>query len=488
MTRPLLAPADLLDAFPRVRALVVGDVVLDEWLSGGSREISREAPVPTVRVEGRTPQPGGAGNAAANLAAMGARVDLVSAVGSDPAAAAVLDTLGRTGVDRRGLVLVPARRTPVKRRLVVNGQVLARFDEGDVGCLDAAADALVARAVEDCAATADVVLVADYGLGTCAGPQVCSALREIAGHRPLVLDAHDLRRWVGLRPTVATPNWQEVQPLMADESTDRVAAVARSADLLLRATGAGSVVVTLDVDGAVVVDGGRVQHVPVQRVERAHPAGAGDAFSAALALGLAVGADLGTSVEVAVAAGGAVVRRPGTAVCTARDLRTRFGSPLVAGEELVRLLAADRAAGRRIAFTNGCFDLLHPGHVQVLQAAARLADVVVVGLNTDSGVRRLKGPGRPVNTLADRASVVAALGGVDHLVEFDDDAPLALLRAVRPDVYVKGGDHDVDLLPEAELVREQGGVVHTVAYLPERSTSGMIAACRRAAVAAEVPV
>jgi rfaE bifunctional protein nucleotidyltransferase chain/domain len=302
---------------------------------------------------------------------------------------------------------------------------------------------------------------------------------------PVVLDARDVASWAEVGVSAVTPNWPETRPLL-DGATgavhDRVGRVTAQSHRLLSATGADVVVATLDVDGAVVLTPGAApRHVPVPRVENPHPAGAGDAFAAALALARAAGAAWEAAVDLACAAAGVVVRRPGTAVCTAADLRAQVGSPLVAPEDLVAALARARAQGRRVAFTNGCFDLLHAGHVRVLQTAARLADVVVVALDSDAGVRRVKGPGRPVNGLADRAAVLAALGTVDHVVAFDDDAPLALLRAVRPDVYVKGADHDVAALPEARLVQLLGGTVHVVPALPDRSTSGVIAACSQVA-------
>jgi rfaE bifunctional protein nucleotidyltransferase chain/domain len=303
-----------------------------------------------------------------------------------------------------------------------------------------------------------------------------------------VLDARDVGRWRAERVDVVTPNWPETvrlldRPDLRDvEGRERVPVVRSLAARLRRAAGARVLVVTLDSDGAVVIDDRGPRHVPVPRVERAHPAGAGDAFASALALGLAAGAGIDTAVDLAVAAAGVVVRRAGTAVCSAADLRARLGSPLVSADEAAALVARARAAGASVAFTNGCFDLLHPGHVQVLRTAAELADVVVVGLNDDEGVRRIKGRGRPVTTLDDRAAVLAALGHVDHVVAFAGDAPLALVRMLRPDVFVKGADHDVEGLPEARLVRTFGGRVHVVPYLPDRSTTGVIAACSQVAV------
>ncbi|HEX6888371.1 MAG TPA: PfkB family carbohydrate kinase, partial [Candidatus Nanopelagicales bacterium] len=274
----------------------------------------------------------------------------------------------------------------------------------------------------------------------------------------------------------------ELAAALAELDGDRVRAVQVVADLLLERSGASTVVATLDGDGAVLLpSAGTAVHVPTRLVEPAHPSGAGDTMAAALALGLAVGADLATSAELAVAAATLVVQREGTTVCTAEALLPAGPARVVPADQLLDVVAAHRRAGRRIVFTNGCFDVLHAGHVACLAAASGYGDVLVVGVNDDAGVRAIKGPGRPVNSLGDRAQVLAALGTVDHIVAFDGEAPLDLIRAIRPETYVKGADHDVERLPEARLVRELGGRVVTLPLLPDRSTAGVIAACASAA-------
>jgi rfaE bifunctional protein kinase chain/domain/rfaE bifunctional protein nucleotidyltransferase chain/domain len=487
-----MTPAPALAAVERfagLRGVVLGDLVADEWVVGTSREVSREAPVPTVVVQHRTVQPGGAGNAAANMAALGAGVDLVAPVGDDPTGMQVRRALRESGVGAAGLVVAAGRCTVAKRRLVADQQVVARFDEGDTAPVGPGDDRALGAALRRRLRGADVLVVADYGLGACDGPHVRAAVRDaVQRGLPVVVDAHDVGRWRPEAVTAVTPNWDEIVHLLARPDLRtvlgpaRVACVQQHRAALRGAAGAGTVVATLDADGAVVIEADAARHVPVTRVERAHPAGAGDAFAAALALGLAAGPGLAVAVDLAVAAAGVVVRRAGTAVCSSADLRARLGSPLVDPAELVALLARARSAGATVAFTNGCFDLLHPGHVQVLRTAAELADVVVVGLNSDEGVRRVKGAGRPVTPLADRAAVLSALGPVDHVVAFDGDAPVDLVRLLVPDVFVKGADHDVEALPEARLVRALGGRVHVVPYLPDRSTSGVIAACSEVAV------
>lgn len=471
----------LLDQFPWGRVLVVGDVVADEWLTGACGKVAREAPVPNVSIRYREVVPGGGGNTAVNVTSLGGRCVLMSALGDDAVGEAVAEQLRRRGVQEESVV-VCGRHTIAKRRIVVGPQVVARFDEGDVKGLDPEADAELAGKISQYAQQADVVVVADYGLGSIEGPQVQDALAGLS--RPVLIDAHDVRRWARVRPEVVTPNWEETAGILRLDpgltGPLRIEQVRAGADLLREATGSTYVVATLDGDGALLVAPDAVRHVPTRRVDAPHSAGAGDTLTAALALGLAVGADLTDALELAVAAATVVVQRPGTATCSPQDLRSVPGSPLLTAEELIRICHEHRAAGRRIAVTNGCFDVLHAGHVSLLQSAAAEADVLVVALNDDAGVRAIKGPGRPVNGVADRAAVLAAMGFVDHLTAYDGAAPLSLIDGIRPDVYVKGADHDVLALPEARATTALGGRVSVVPLLPDRSTSGVIEACARA--------
>jgi rfaE bifunctional protein nucleotidyltransferase chain/domain len=247
-------------------------------------------------------------------------------------------------------------------------------------------------------------------------------------------------------------------------------------ETLLSRTGAAAVAVTLDRDGAVLLDGDRPVHRTWARpAPDNHTAGAGDTFCAALTMARCGGLSPVVAVELAQAAADVVVHRPETAVCTVADLAERLGGGTALDHErLAALVAEHRAAGHRVVFTNGCFDVLHRGHVNYLNEAKRLGDVLVVAVNSDEGVTRLKGPGRPVNGIADRLAVLASLSCVDHLTVFDEDTPVALLSRLRPEIYAKGGDHRAELLAETEVVREYGGEVRILSYLPDRSTSALI--------------
>jgi D-beta-D-heptose 7-phosphate kinase/D-beta-D-heptose 1-phosphate adenosyltransferase len=488
----LARPWALVEAFRSRRVLVLGDLVVDEWIHGPTRGLSREAPVPTVEVSRHELCAGAAANVAANVAALGGTVTLLSVVGDDEPGEHLLGRLDADGVDVSAAVRVPGRLTSIKRRLVSEHRIVARFDEGARGPVPEEVDRLLAEGLLAATEQVDAVLVADYGLGALAGHAVREAVAETVRRGRLVLvDAHDVASWRLARPSVVTPDWEEALPLLGSSPAvrralaqgDRVGAVTAGARALLTRTGAAVVVVTLDADGAVLLRQGRpALHHPTQPVEDAHSAGAGDAFAAALTLALASGARPDAAVALATAAGGVVVRREGTAVCSAWDLAAGTG-PVVLDDVATagRLAAAHREAGRRVVLTNGCFDVLHAGHVACLREAAALGDVLLVGLNTDTGARALKGAGRPVNPLADRAAVLAALGCVDHIVPFDGLTAVDLVRAVRPDVYVKGGDHDEASLAEAPAVRELGGRVHLTGLVPDRSTTRVIEACAAAA-------
>jgi len=463
----------------RPRIVVIGDALLDRWWAGSADRISREAPAPVVRIADRADVPGGAANTAMNLAALGADVALVGAIGDDAGGAALAALLDAAGVDTAGLVRVPGLATTVKTRIAGGGQVLVRLDDGDAVEGDAAA--LVARAALAATADADAELVCDYGIGS-AGAVVRDALATRVSRPPVtVVDAHDLAPWSVVRPTAVTPNAGETERLLGlPLGPDRVEAAELLRDDLLAATGAAGVVVTLDRDGTVVhAEDGTTRTV-------AHPApdamanGAGDTFAAALTLALAAGEPLPNAAVVAQLAADVVVREPGTSVCSRAALVATVEGPLrVLGiDALEAALEAHRRAGRRIVFTNGCFDVLHVGHTTYLKQARQLGDVLVVAVNDDASVRRLKGPGRPINGAADRAGVLAELACVDHVVVFGSDTAVPLLERLRPDVYAKGGDYTPEMLEETPTVEAYGGEVAILGYVSAHSTSGIIARTR----------
>jgi D-beta-D-heptose 7-phosphate kinase/D-beta-D-heptose 1-phosphate adenosyltransferase len=474
--------SNTLNLFRGRGVLVLGDAMLDTYLDGQCDRLCPEGPVPVVARGRRRAAAGGAANAAVNARALEARVRFLSVAGADARAARLGRLLERAGVPAGDLLVAPGRRTLAKTRITAGGQLLLRLDEGSTEEVPPACERDLIDRLGRLWPDSEAVLVSDYGYGVLTG-RVIQALGELQRRDPrvLVVDSKRLAAFRDAGVTAVKPNYAEaVRQFGLPEAAGpaRVALAAARGEAVLRATGARVAAVTLDADGAVVLERDRP---PVRTRARPRPhcraAGAGDTYAAALALALAAGADTPEAAELAAAAAAVVVARDGTSACGLSELRRRLaGGRKVAADlaELTARLEEHRRRGRRIVFTNGCFDILHSGHVGYLARARELGDVLVVGVNSDAGVRRLKGPERPVNCLEDRLAVLAALGCVDHLIAFEEDTPHALIRAVRPAVFVKGGDYTRDRLPEASLVEQLGGKVVILPLAAGRSTTGLI--------------
>lgn len=443
-----------------MRVLVVGDVILDRDVRGSVARVAPDAPVPVVDVHRRDERPGGAGLVARLLAGDGAEVRLVAPFAADPAGARVRALLDGDQVTCLPVAAIPATRRVTRVRCA--GQTLVRMDEHpDQLAPDAQVDLPTVRAE---LARADAVVVADYGAGMTRHEQLRRALAGSDTGRVTVWDPHPR----GAEPVpgvaVVTPNRREALEF-AGPATDRLDV---AAGLLRDRWRAGAVAAT---DGAcgvfAAVSGSPPMFVPAPFTVDGDCCGAGDRFAGSVALGLARGASTTGAVAAAVGEvagwlrdGGVAGREPGR-----EPGRDPVGAP---------------GAGTVVA-TGGCFDVLHAGHVASLQAARRLGDRLVVLLNSDASVRRLKGPGRPVHGAADRARVLGSLECVDEVRVFDEDTPAAALAELRPDVWAKGGDYAGGRLPEADLVGSWGGRVVLLPYLPGRSTTRILAGGRRGA-------
>jgi D-beta-D-heptose 7-phosphate kinase/D-beta-D-heptose 1-phosphate adenosyltransferase len=483
---PVETLSSVVERFGDLKLLVVGDAILDVWMSGRASRLCREAPVPVVTLYNRQEMPGGAANAALNAASLGAQVTLLSVIGSDQAGTTLRERLGAAGVDVSGLVVQPTRATPLKRRVVADGQLLVRLDEGDETPLRGRAARRLTNHLAESFPAHDAVLVSDYAAGTI-GSSLIAALARLQATAPrvLVIDAKNLAAYRGAGATAVKPNYQEAAHLLglhqATSTSHRVDQLKRDGQRILSLLDAHLAAVTLDSEGALLFE----QGTPPYRTY-AHPVpaskatGAGDTFAAVLTLALAAGCDLPAAGELASAAATIAVdqtatatascSRPALQLAVAGDHRRRVTDL----EQLRSMVARYRQERRHIVFTNGCFDLLHRGHVAYLNQAKTLGDVLIVAVNADASVRRLKGPGRPLNTLEDRMAVLAALSCIDHLVAFEDDSPAELLRIIRPDLLVKGGDYRRDGVPEGPLVEALGGRVEILPYLPNQSTTAMI--------------
>lgn len=475
-----------LECFADLHVVVLGDAILDAYLEAGATRIAREAPVPNVSIAHRRLRGGGAANTAVNVAALGARVQFISVLGDDGDGRDLTHVLRAANVDTSGCVVAAARHTRTKVRVVAGHQLLLSYDGGHTDPVQGDAEDALIAALRLALSEADVLIVADYGYGTVTARVLDALADELRVHRPPVVavdSRHRLREFAALRPDLVKPNAEEIAALMRwpdfpGLQQQRAARVQAQRGAVLSATGARAVLATLDVDGSVLLQAGRA---PLHRLATPGPhaaaAGAGDCFIGAAALALGAGATPAVAHAIAQRAADLVVAKDGTACCTLAELQAALVPPaklLADAQALAQVAAACRHRGARLVFTNGCFDLLHRGHVALLEQARALGDVLVVAVNSDASARRLKGQQRPINRLEDRMQVLAALACVDHVIAFDDDVAHALVRAARPQVFVKGGNWSADEVPEAALVRALGGEVRVLPTLWADSTSSLL--------------
>jgi D-beta-D-heptose 7-phosphate kinase / D-beta-D-heptose 1-phosphate adenosyltransferase len=417
----------IVERFADLRVLVIGEAMLDAYLLGATERLCREAPVPVVEVSERVVAPGGAGNTAANARALGASVTLLSVIGADAEGATLRDALEGAGVTPEDVMVDRSRRTLTKQRLVAGGHLLVRFDQGSTSGLNHRVERTLISRLSRLIDDHDAVLISDYGYGILgAGMIAALAARQGQAPRVIVVDSKTLSRYRAVGATAVKPNYAEAVTLLeaGSSSGPRAEWIVGHGRRLLKATGARIAAVSLDRDGALFFERDRPPYRTYARpTTHARATGAGDTFLAALGLALAAEADLPTAAEIASAAAGVVVGQDGTSVCTALGLRAAIAPCDKVVRDLGRLdtrLEALRAGRRRVVMTSGCFDILHRGHISFLHEAKAQGDVLIVALNTDDGVRRLKGPDRPINAFDDRAQVLAALSAVDHIVPFDE--------------------------------------------------------------------
>ncbi|HEX8099416.1 MAG TPA: D-glycero-beta-D-manno-heptose 1-phosphate adenylyltransferase [Actinomycetota bacterium] len=487
MTTPL---SSLIDEISGVQVLVLGDVVLETYVRGTTGRVAQEAPVPVVGVAEREFVPGGAANVAVNVKALGGHPRLLAVIGDDGDGAQLRNSLGQRGVGVTDLVSEPGRRTPTRTRVVADDQLVVRLDEGSASPVRPAAESALLESLRSISGSVDAAIVTDRGLGTMT-PGIVQALADLRAGTPrlVVVDAKNPAAYRGSGVTAMSLSYERaanllgLAPAMSDE--ERASQLTPAAGRLLDATEAELVSVTLDQDGALVFERNRPPYHAdgwATGGRRGRVTGAGDAFMAAFAMGLAAKAGAAQAGELAWAAATVVASKEGPAACSAFDLK-EFVAADQKSMPLDRLLARldyYRRQGKRIVFTDGCFDVVHRGHITFLNRAKGLGDVLVVGLNSDKSVARLKGSGRPIIPLEDRIEILTAVSSVDHVIPFNEDAPLKLIRAIRPHVFVKGGDYTREMLPEASVVEELGGAVQLLPIVDDRSSSGVIDRVRRA--------
>lgn len=464
--------------FSSLKVLVAGDAMLDEYWFGETRRISPEAPVPVVRAERTEQRPGGAGNVALNLAMLGAEVTLAAVVGADSRAETLAALLAQHGVRCR-FHTAAGLPTIHKLRVLSQNQQLMRLDnETSLSQAGGAFAQLFAAAL----AEADIVILSDYGKGTLSRVEELVSRCASAARRVLVdPKGTEFQRYRGA--TVLTPNRHEFEAVVGPWTSDsdfEARGAALRAELALDA-----LLVTRGAKGMTLfaVDEGPVT-LPAEAREVFDVTGAGDTVIALMAAGLGAGLAMEDAAALANLGAGLVVRKIGVAGVTPSELRLAqhrrdSGGGLVTGPELVELAAQARERGERIVMTNGCFDILHAGHVAYLEEAKRLGDRLIVAINDDDSVTRLKGTGRPINPLEDRMTVLAGLAAVDWVAPFVTDTPAALIERVLPDILVKGGDYAAGEVAGGKAVVANGGEVRILSLREGRSTSALIDAIRR---------
>lgn len=466
------------ESFRQARILCIGDIMLDHFMYGCVERISPEAPIPVLKLERETQMLGGVGNVVANLAALGIKASVVAMVGRDMAGEQVRAKLQDIRVSDNGLVTDSERPTSVKTRYLSGGQQLLRTDREKTGALSGESRSSFYEAVDAAIMEADIVILSDYGKGT-VDADLCRYV--VSRGKRVIVDpkGRDYSRYEGA--FLVTPNRAE----LADASgmptgTDEEVTVAAKAVIDL--TGVENILATRSKDGMSVVYGPAAKkdpvHIKTSVREVYDVSGAGDTVVAVMAAMLATGADLEAAAAVANVAGGIVVGKIGTATVTVPDIKKQIDNTRNTGGvtrmEALEQVERWRANGLKVGFTNGCFDLLHPGHISLLEQARARCDRLIVGLNTDASVRRLKGETRPIQNETSRITVLQALAAVDMVVLFDEDTPEQLICDISPDLLVKGADYTIENVVGAAHVMSYGGEVYLAELTEGQSTTGMV--------------
>ena len=478
-----LSDAEALHRLSQAAVLCVGDVMLDRFIVGRVERISPEAPIPVLQIRSEQSMLGGAGNVVRNLTALGTDCTFCSVVGGDETGRTVLGLIGGQSGVVPYVSVAKDRQTTIKSRFLAGGQQLLRTDFETVADISDSDATSILETVRGVLPEVGALALSDYGKGVLT-PALIAALIGAArdAGKPVVVDpkGRAFERYRGA--DVITPNRRELADAtgLPTNSNETVIAAARK---IIADHGIGSVLATRSEDGMSLVTADGVLHLAAEAREVFDVSGAGDTVVAVLTAGLAAGLLPEHAAKLANAAAGVVVGKVGTAAAHPPEILEALNrtpnhagdTKVMAVERALERIAAWRRQGFRIGFTNGCFDLVHPGHISLLSQARAACDRLIVGLNSDDSVRRLKGPLRPVQSLEARSAVLAALSPVDMVVSFSEDTPVNLIAAIRPDVLVKGKDYAIDQVVGGDLVRSWGGRVYLAELMGGHSTTNIVA-------------
>ncbi|MDD5284755.1 MAG: bifunctional D-glycero-beta-D-manno-heptose-7-phosphate kinase/D-glycero-beta-D-manno-heptose 1-phosphate adenylyltransferase HldE [Desulfuromonadaceae bacterium] len=465
-----------------LRCLVVGDLMLDEYLWGKAERISPEAPVQVVDVMREELRLGGAGNVVNNLAALGVQVAVCSVIGDDENGWSLLKEFGRRNVSTEAVFLDPNRRTSRKTRVVAANQQIVRIDRETRESLANDFEKQVCEWIDTHAGKFDVVVLSDYNKGVLTPSVIAAAISSASATGiELLVDPKgaDFNRYRGA--TLLTPNRKEAEAASGIAIRDSET-LAEAAAVIMDAVGLQHLLITRSEEGmSLFSKNAEVVNIPTVAREVFDVSGAGDTVLAALAVGIASGLSMAESARLANIAAGIAVGKLGTSVVTPQEIIDAVAlshrdsdSKIKTLDVLTSVIRAEKSRGRRVVFTNGCFDLLHAGHVKYLQKARSLGDILVLGLNSDASVRRLKGEKRPLIAEEERAHILAALDCIDYVIIFDEDTPLELIMALKPDILAKGGDYTIEGVVGKDFVEAYGGRVELVSFVDGKSTSNII--------------
>lgn len=480
---------NLIENFKSYKVLVVGDAILDTYIKGYTDRICREAPVPVINVEGQEHECGGASNTAINVANLGATTYFLSVIGKDENGRELLNVLQKNNVNTDYIIMDSDRSTLAKKRITASSNILLRIDQGNADPVSEDTADRLNEALDKLFNTVDAVIVSDYGYGVITN-SVIRKMEKLRSKKsmPLIIDSKHLEKFRKLRPTAVKPNYEEFLNLLSlpkAANGERIHQVLENEKKLFELTGAQYITQTIDIDGTLLFQKNKepyhVQSVPQ---DPKNAIGAGDTFIGALCLGFCAKAPAEVATEIAAAAASIVIQREGTVGCSNDELKVFFEEEMkycLSLTDLEKKVQELKSQGKKIVFTNGCFDILHRGHVTLLSKARELGDVLIVGINSDDSIRRLKGSERPINSLEDRVEVLASLYSVNLLISFEEDSPAEIIKAIKPDVFVKGGDYTVNSIPEGLLVKQLGGEVKTIPFVNDRSTTTLIKKIRRSA-------
>lgn len=465
-----------------IRCLVIGDLMLDEYLWGKAERISPEAPVQVVDVVREELRLGGAGNVVNNLVALGAQVAVCSVIGEDGNGRSLLEDFNQRAVAVDGIFSDPARRTSRKTRVVASHQQIVRIDRESREPLSVEMEGQVCTWITAHAAAFNVILLSDYLKGVLTGRVIETVVAAASPTAiPVLVDPKgtDFSRYQGV--TILTPNRKEAEAAAGIAILD-TESLGRAAGLIMEGAGLENLLVTRSEEGMSLFSrNGEAVHIPTVAREVFDVSGAGDTVLASLAIGVAAGLGMAEAARLANIAAGIAVGKLGTSTVSPAEIinavslvHSDSDSKIKHLDVLTSIITAEKARGKRVVFTNGCFDLLHAGHVKYLQKARSLGDLLVLGLNSDASVRRLKGKLRPLIGEDERAHILAALDCIDYVAIFDEDTPLELITALKPDILAKGGDYTVDGVVGKDVVEAYGGRVELVSFVDGKSTTNII--------------